>query len=228
MRSDAPSAAPATIRHIIVLGTPSATSFTHAVAETYRDAVRDCGQEACIRDLYAMGFNPLLGQTERLAKPGQGMLRDVAAELALLEDAAVLSFVYPLWVGMPPAIIKGYIDRVLGAGFREPDLVSGAQVSLLRGKRLVGFSSSSSTRPWLEEHGQWTSIRQGIDAYLASVFGMVDGGHIHFDSIVDGVAEQYIRECMAGVRETARRTCAAVLSERHARRNVARRLLVAH
>jgi NAD(P)H dehydrogenase (quinone) len=228
MTINAPSADPATIRHVIVLGTPSVTTFTHAVAETYRDAVRDCGQDAHIRDLYAMGFNPLLGQTERLAKPGHGMLPDVAAELALLEHAAVLSFIYPLWVGMPPAIIKGYIDRVLGAGFREPDLVSGAQISLLRGKRLVGFSSSASTRPWLEEHGQWMSIRQGIDAYLASVFGMVDGGHSHFDSIVEGVTQQYIDECLAGVREAARRTCAAVLSERHASRNQARRLLVAH
>ncbi|WP_010186583.1 NAD(P)H-dependent oxidoreductase [Sphingomonas sp. PAMC 26605] len=223
----APSADPSAIRHIIVLGTPSATSFTHAVAETYRDAVRDCGQHASLRDLYAMRFNPLLGPTERPTVSGHALLPDVAAELALLEGAAVIAFVYPLWVGMPPAIIKGYIHRVLGAGFREPDLLSGTQVSLLHGKRLLGFSASASTRPWLEEHGQWASIRQGIDSYLASVFGLVDGGHVHFDSIVEGVPEHYVRECLAEVRETARRTCAAVLSERHARRNDARRLLLA-
>ncbi len=222
-----PSADPAAIRHVVILGTPSATSFTHAIAETYRDAVRDCGQQASVRDLYAMRFNPLLGPTERPTEAGHALLPDVAAELALIEGAAVLTFVYPLWVGMPPAIIKGYIDRVLGAGFREPDLVSGTQASLLRGKRLLCFSASASTRPWLEEQGQWASIRQGIDSYLASVFGLVDGGHVHFDSIVEGVAESYVRECLAAVRETARRTCAAALSERHARRNDARRLLLA-
>lgn len=222
-----PSADPAAIRHVVVLGTPSPTSFTHTIAETYRDAVRDCGQQASIRDLYAMHFNPLLGAGERPTKDGHALLPDVAAELALLEGAAVLAFVYPLWIGMPPAIIKGYIDRILGAGFREPDLVSGAHVSLLRGKRLLGFSASASTRPWLEEHGQWMSIRQGIDSYLASVFGLVDGGHVHFDSIVEGVAGHYVRECLADVAETARRTCAAALSERHALRNDARRLLLA-
>lgn len=219
-----PSADPTAIRHVVVLGTPSATSFTHAVAECYRDAVRDCGQTASIRDLYAMRFDPLLGTLEWPSGPGGALLPDVAAELALLESAAVLTFVYPLWVGMPPAIIKGYIDRVLGAGFREPDLLSGGHSSLVRGKRLLGFSASSATRPWLEEHGQWASIRQGIDSYLAAVFGMVDGGHVHFDSIVEDVAGHYVRECLSAVRETARHTCAVVLSERHARRNDARRL----
>lgn len=223
----APSADPAAVCHVIVLGTPSATSFTHAIAETYRDAVRACGQHATIRDLYAMRFDPLLRASERSSKAGHAVLPYIAAEIALLEDAAVLTLVYPLWVGMPPAIIKGYMDRVLGAGFRDPDRLSGTQDSLLRGKRLLGFSTSASTRPWLEEHGQWTSIRQGIDAYVASVFGLTDGGHVHFDSIVEGVAEHYIEECLADVRETARRTCAAVLSERHARRNEARRALFA-
>lgn len=222
-----PSADPAAIRHVVVLGTPSASSFTHAVADAYCAAVRECGQEAIVRDLYAMQFNPLLGATERSTRPGHALLPDVAAELALLKGAAVIVLVYPLWVGMPPAIIKGYIDRVLGAGFCAPDPASGAQASLLRGKRLLGFSASASTRPWLEEQGQWASIRQGIDSYLASVFGLVDGGHVHFDAIVDGVADHYVRECLTTARETARQTSAATLSERHARRNDVRRLLLA-
>lgn len=218
---------PAEIRHLVVLGTPSVSSFTHAIAEAYCAAVRECGQAAELRDLYAMGFQPLLGASERPAAPGYRRAADVAAELALLDGAAVIALVYPLWVGMPPAIIKGYIDRVFGAGFEQAALRSDDPISTLEGKRLLSFSASASTRPWLEEHGQWTSIRQGIDSYLASVFTLVDGGHVHFDSIVEGVSLQYVRQCLADVREAARRTCAAVLAERHARRNDARRLLLA-
>lgn len=217
------AADPAAIRHVVVLGSPSPGSFTSTVAQTYCDEVRECGQEAQIRDLYAMRFNALLGNSERPTAPDYRQPSDVTAELAVLETAAVITFVYPLWVGMPPAIIKGYIDRVLGAGFEEPERRSGEHRSTLRGKRLLSFSASASTRPWLEEHGQWTSIRQGIDSYLSSVFALVDGGHVHFDSIVEGVSPQYVGQCLADVREAARRTCAAVLSERHARQNAARR-----
>ena len=223
-----PAAEQAALRHVVVLGSPGAGSFTTAVAQAYCDEVRACGQEAEIRDLYAMGFNALLANSERPTAPDYRQPADVAAELAVLETAAVVSFVYPLWVGMPPAIIKGYIDRVLGAGFEEPERRSGNRVSTLRGKRLLSFSASASTRPWLEEHGQWTSIRQGIDSYLSTVFELVDGGHVHFDSIVEGVSESYVRQCLADVREVARRTCAAVLSERHARQNDARRLQLSH
>lgn len=217
-----------TLRHVVVLGTPSPTSFTHAIAETYCDVVRECGQDAILRDLYAIGFNALLGADERPDAPDYTIAPDAAFELALLEPASVVTFVYPLWVGMPPAIIKGYIDRVFGAGFGASQASANAPVSMLQGKRLLSFSTSASTRPWLEEHGQWISIRQGIDSYLAAVFAMADGGHVHFDSIVDGVAVQYVRECLADVRETARRTCAAVLSERHARHNEALRPFLAH
>ncbi|MGY2736319.1 NAD(P)H-dependent oxidoreductase [Sphingomonas sp. UYP23] len=218
---------PADIRHVVVLGTPSRSSFTHAVAEAYCAEVRECGQTADLRDLYAMGFKPLLASSERSTAPDYRRPSDVAAELAALDEAAVIALVYPLWVGMPPAIIKGYIDRVFGAGFDQAAPRSDKPIATLKGKRLLSISASASTRPWLEEHGQWTSIRQGIDSYLSSVFALVDGGHLHFDSIVEGVSAQYVRQCLSDVRETARRTCAAVLSERHARRNEARRVLLA-
>lgn len=220
----ASSTNPADIRHVVVLGTPSANSFTHSVAMAYCAQVRECGQSAELRDLYAMGFEPLLGASERASARSSCDPSDVAAELSLLDGAAVIALVYPLWVGMPPAIIKGYIDRVFGAGFERSVLRSAEPISRLKGKRLVSFSASASTRPWLGEHGQWTSIRQGIDRYLATVFALVDGGHVHFDSIVEGVSAHYVDQCLADVRESARRTCAAVLSERHAQRNDARRL----
>ncbi|TPG55239.1 flavodoxin family protein [Sphingomonas glacialis] len=223
----ATDADPADLRHVVILGTPSPSSFTHAVAEAYCAEVRECGQAADLRDLYAMGFKPLLSNAERSTAPNHQRPSDVAAELAVLDGAAVIALVYPLWVGMPPAIIKGYIDRVFGAGFDQAALCPDEPISPFTGKRLLSFSTSASTRPWLEEHGQWTSICQGIDSYLSSVFALVDGGHVHFDSIVEGVSAQYVRQCLSDVRETARRTCAAVLSERHARRNEARRVLLA-
>ncbi|MFC3580922.1 NAD(P)H-dependent oxidoreductase [Sphingomonas hylomeconis] len=217
-RAARPSAAPRDISHVIVLGNPDAASFSHAVANAYRDAVIECGQQAVVRDLYAMHFDPLLKADERPGRRGTAPAADVVAEIDLVRDASVITLVYPLWYGLPPAIIKGYIDRVLGAGFSARDIVAGSSHGLLHGKRFMSFSSSASTRPWLEEHGQWVSIRQALDTYLATIFALEEGGHVHFDAIVEGVSEQYVAECLADVRERARRTCSHLLSNRHHQR----------
>ena len=119
---------------------------------------------------------------------------------------------------MPPAIIKGYVDRVLGAGFAPAHLKRATPSALLHGKHLLIFSSSASTRPWLEEQGQFQGLRQAFDLYLQTVFGFRDTRHVHFDAIVQGGKAHYIDECLANVEEVARKLCATLLHERrHAR-----------
>lgn len=59
------------IRHLIVLGHPGPDGFNHAVAAAYGNAVRACGQQAVLRDLYSLDFDPRLSAAERSAS-GQG------------------------------------------------------------------------------------------------------------------------------------------------------------
>ena len=209
---------PQDIRHIVILGHPAAHSFNASVAAAYCDAVEDCGQTAVLRDLYAIGFDPVLRDSERPGTADFAPAPDVAAELALIRDSSVIVLVYPIWFGMPPAIIKGYIDRVLGVGLLARDIKTGEGHGLLEGKRLVILSSSASTMPWLEEHGQWASMRQAFDTYLTMIFAMADNTHVHFDAIVDGRDERFMRENLERAREQARQTCSVILSERHAAR----------
>lgn len=207
---------PADIRHVVVLGHPAGRSFNRAVAEAYVEAVRECGQEAVLRDLYAIGFDPVLKAEERPG-PACVIAPEIEAELEIIRESQVVALVYPLWFGMPPAIIKGYIDRVLGSGFAARQIKSGEAHRLLAGKRLTSLSSSSTSLPWLGEHGQWMSLRQGIDDYLTTIFSMRDAGHVHFDEIVDHLAPHWVDENLERVREHARGICAAVLHDSHAR-----------
>lgn len=203
------------IRHVVVLGHPAKDSFNRAVAEAYCEAVRESGQKAVLRDLYAIGFDPLLKAEERPGSEDFVPTADVQAEIDLLRDSAIVTLIYPIWFGMPPAIIKGYIDRVLGAGFAARNLTTGTPHRLLHGKRLMLFSSSASTLPWLEEQGQWMGLRQAFETYLSAIFGMEQNEHVHFDAIVDGLQSRFVEEHLATVREKARAVCAAMLSERH-------------
>ena len=128
--------------------------------------------------------------------------------MELLEQCDVLTFVYPLWFGMPPAIIKGYIDRVLGTGFRIDDLERRSE-GMLRGKRLAVITTSGTRQTWLEEHGMWVSLRQSFDEYLKTVFGFSRCDHYHADAIGDDLAMADADRILFDVREFARSVCAS-------------------
>jgi len=195
--------------HLVVLGHPSPSSFNAAIANRYAEAVRATHQDAVLRDLYALGFDPLLKEAERTSNGADGVSSDVQGELAFLKQCDVLTFIYPLWFGMPPAIIKGYIDRILGAGFRLDD-IGQAREGVLRGKRLAVITTSASRLPWLEEHGMWISLRQSFDEYLKTVFGFLRSDHYHADSIVDDLSPASANSILFEVEEFARSICAQV------------------
>lgn len=204
------------IRHVVVLGHPTPGSFNHQVADTYCEAVCACGQEVILRDLYAIGFDPLLTSEERLDANSPISAPDVIDELAALENVRALVFVYPVWFGSPPAIIKGYVDRVLGAGFRVGQVRSGAAHPLLAGARLITFSSSGTTVPWLKDRG-YMSLRQEFDNYLTAVFAMREARRTHFDAIVDGLPSRFVSERLETTRREAARLCATLDEEREHR-----------
>lgn len=194
-------------RHLVVLGHPHPGSFNHQVAEAYCRAVRNFWQEAEIRDLYALGFDPLLRD-----EPAT----DIAHDVSLVQGCQVLVFVYPIWFGTPPAIIKGYVERVLGAGFRPEAIKSGEAAQTWHDKRLLTLSSSATTLPWLHAHGQWSGLRQAFDQYLATLFGFRSAEHVHFDSVVSNMPERYARELFGRAADAARYICSEVSQERHA------------
>jgi NAD(P)H dehydrogenase (quinone) len=194
--------------HLVVLGHPGSNSFNAAVAGRYVEAVRATHQDAVLRDLYAIEFDPLLKENERTSNGADGASSDVRTELNLLQQCDVLTFVYPLWFGMPPAIITGYIDRVLGAGFRVDDLNRSPE-GMLRGKRLAVITTSGSKLTWLEEHGMWVSLRQSFDEYLKTVFGFARCDHYHADSIVDDLTSADAERILFEVEEFARKVSAS-------------------
>jgi len=197
-------------RHLIVLGHPRPGSFNHQVAEAYRQTAQDCWHNAEIRDLYALGFDPLLRSDMG------GSSADVEQELALVRACDVLVFVYPIWFGTPPAIIKGYVERVLGMGFRPESLNRGDATALYREKHFLSLSSSATTLPWLNERGQWASLRQAFDHYLAELFGFRSAEHVHFDAVVEDMRDLYARELLGRTMDAARSMCSKVGQEHRA------------
>ena len=170
---------PQTIKHAVIVCHPAQHSFTHTVADRYVETVREHGHEVVVRDLYRLGFDPVLRDEERHGHPGT----DVTAEWAALGKVDVFVLVYPVWFGTPPAMLKGYIDRVFGAGRELGWGGEGGESSRLAGARLVSLTSSGKMRAWLSEKGVLGSLRTVFDRYLSDVLGFVETARYHFDGV---------------------------------------------
>jgi NAD(P)H dehydrogenase (quinone) len=197
-------------RHVVILSHPGPVSFNHAVARTYCDTVRSTGQDVVLRDLYAIGFDPVLKAVERPGPEHPHPLRDVADELEIIRRSDVFVLIYPIWFGSAPAMLKGYVDRVLGAGVVPQAVQDQVPTSLLGEKRLLSFTTSAASGAWLDEQGQQSALRTVFDRYLMHAFGMGKDKHVHFDHITGDLTEQLATQHLHDVRDEAQRICAAV------------------
>jgi NAD(P)H dehydrogenase (quinone) len=201
--------------HLVICANPSPGSFDHAIVAAYVETVNQCHQQVVVRDLYALGFDPVLKSAERPLQGDWSPAPDVAEELDHLARCDILVLVYPIWFALPPAILVGYVDRVLGAGYSFRDLHDQVGQPALRGKPLLSFSTSGTSQSWLNEQGQVLSLREIFDVYLWRGFGMKQSEHVMIDSIVPNVSQAYAAEQLERVRATAVRACSMLASIGH-------------
>jgi len=190
------------MKHAIILAHPSRKSLNAAIAQTYGEAVERLGDEVIVRDLYAMRFNPCLRAAEIPGPKAPVFGVEVRRERALLSDVDVFAFVYPLWFNAPPAILKGYVDRVFSMGFGfQPDF--GGTRPALTGRKLISFTTSGAPDAWVRDTGALSALMRLFDSHLGGTCGLTVVDHAHFGGMVTGITEEAFAEVMAKVRTTA-------------------------
>ncbi|MEP7350773.1 MAG: NAD(P)H-dependent oxidoreductase [Sphingorhabdus sp.] len=199
-------------KHAVILCHPDPESFNGAVAKTYCDAVRANFHEAIVRDLYSLKFNPVLRANEQPSALEFVPLADVAIELDMLSNADVIVLVYPIWFGTPPAMLKGYVERVLGAGFGHRLMRERGPGSVAAGKHLVSITTSGNSSQWLDSQGALVSLHNVFDNYLANAFSMASHSHLHLSGIVADMSDLSVRRELYLVSEIADATCAKLLN----------------
>jgi NAD(P)H dehydrogenase (quinone) len=202
------------LRHVVVLAHPDPHGFNATVADVYCQTVRECGQDAILRDLYAMGFDPVLKDTERPGHEGFTLSQDVIDELDTIRGADVFTIIYPIWFGMPPAMMKGYIDRVFGAGVTPREIQDRAGHSVLSDKHMVSITSSGAREVWLDEQAQIESLKNVLTRYLFHAFGIKSAEHLQFGGITEGFAKNFVGQNFQDVKDRARKICATFAAER--------------
>jgi NAD(P)H dehydrogenase (quinone) len=132
---------------LIILGHPDKNSFNHAIAETCRNKLLNNGHSVVFHDLYKEEFYALLNTDEM---PRNGVIYDtIKKQCADLLSSDAIIVIHPNWWGQPPAILKGWIDRVIRPGiayeFEEGDNGEGVPIGLLKAKTALVFNTSNTS-----------------------------------------------------------------------------------
>lgn len=132
---------------LVILGHPDPSSFNHAIAQTARDELISLGHDVVFHDLIAEKFDPYLPAGEI---PKDAVLPpDIKLHCDELANADGVVIVHPNWWGMPPAVLKGWIDRVVRCGvayeFEETDGGEGVPVRLLTRLKAVTVFNTGNT-----------------------------------------------------------------------------------
>ena len=130
----------------IVLAHPNPGSFNHAIAHAAAATARAAGHAVKFHDLCQEKFPPALSTTEL---PRNARLHPlVARHCREIAGADGIIIVHPNWWGMPPAILKGWIDRVLrpevAYRFVEGDKGEGVPLGLLKAKTAIVFNTANT------------------------------------------------------------------------------------
>jgi putative NADPH-quinone reductase len=98
----------------VILAHPDPASFNHAIAQTAVEALKANGHTVFFHDLYQEKFDPLLN-SEEISKDAMlpSTIKQHCEEIASADGIII---VHANWWGQPPAILKGWVDRVIRPG----------------------------------------------------------------------------------------------------------------
>jgi NAD(P)H dehydrogenase (quinone) len=142
------------MRISVILAHPSSRSFNSAIAQTVVTTLKRGKHTVVFHDLYREKFDPVLPAAE--IKKGAALPPRLKKHCDEIRKADGLVIIHPNWWGEPPAILKGWVDRVLRVGVAYdfppgPQGAAGLPIELLRNIKTVLVFNTSDTPGKREE-----------------------------------------------------------------------------
>lgn len=129
---------------VIIAHSPS-TSFGSSLGEAYAASARESGHNIKTINLHELKYDPILHDGYRTV---QKLEPDLLTAQDAIQWADHIAFLYPIWWGSLPAILKGFVDRVFLPGFAfKYDGKQKFPEKLLKGKS-AHILATMDTPPW--------------------------------------------------------------------------------
>jgi len=169
---------------IVIVGHARRDTFCEALATSYCAGAREAGHQVSCFVTSKMAFDPILHEGFDRVQPLEPDLR-AAHDALVAADHIVI--IFPLWLGALPAILKGFLERVL-----QEELVASSKThafpKLLKGKsaRLVVTMGMPAIlyRLWFHSYALKT-LKRNILGFLGAgpvhtlVYGNIEGAGVN-------------------------------------------------
>lgn len=175
----------------VILAHPQKGSFNHAIAEAVVDALKENSHAVQYHDLCEEKFDPILtGEEIPKSAPLSPAIQQHCEEISAAEGIVII---HPNWWGQPPAILKGWVDRVMRPGtayeFVEGDSGEGVPVGLLKASAALIFNTSNTLED--RERSLFGDPLERI--WKDCIFGLCGVRNVHrrmFGVVVTSTAQQ--------------------------------------
>ena len=189
----------------VILAHPRPGSFNHAIAETVVATLEEAGHAVRFHDLYAEAFDPVL--------PSEEIDRDAVLPPSIGQHCSEIAaadgivFVHPNWWGQPPAILKGWVDRVLRPGmayrFAGTDSGEGIPLGLLPARAALVFNTSNT--PLQREQEVFGDPLEALWKTCICAFCGIPAFHRRMFGVIVTSTEEQRREWLGEARELTHR-----------------------
>jgi putative NADPH-quinone reductase len=169
------------------LSHPNPESYNHALAGKTVDTLKKTGHDVIFHDLYAEQFDPVLPKgEEHLPEPQlppviQNYLRE-------FKEAEGIVFLHPNWWGSPPAVLRGWIERIVRTNSCYNFTESGVRSYV--GGKIVQIFSTSNTPKEIEEKVYGDPIETYWRTVVFGVLGCRSFSRRNFGPIIVSTPEE--------------------------------------
>ena len=177
-------------------------NFNWQLLEKLKDSLLHNGHELVVRDLYQLDFDPVLRTKDFEMISSGNIPADIEKEQSFVSWADAMIFIYPVWWGGMPAIVKGYIDKVFSWGFAYKSNGKGVY-PLLTGKNAIVMNSLGQSRSEYEK-GMFQAMNlinvEGVFGFC----GINVATQLYFSSIhniTEQEKEDYFTQALNAVKE---------------------------
>ncbi|PLX18079.1 MAG: NAD(P)H dehydrogenase [Candidatus Muiribacterium halophilum] len=181
---------------LIIYAHPNPKSFNHAILENLEKTLLDKGNSIKIRDLYSLGFNPILAAKDFEEFIKGNIPADIKIEQNNIDWADHIFFIFPIWWFGMPAILKGFIDRVFSNGFAYKYTEKGP-VGLLNDKVATIINTTGGNKEQYIENKFKEAIDITNDIGKLAFCGIKVIEHKYFygvPMVSDGIRKEYLEE----------------------------------
>ena len=158
---------------LVIIAHPVRTSFNYRLLEAVKAGLADAGHEFQVADLYAENFQPSMIEADFAQFRGEPLPPAIQAEQARVEWSDAMILIFPLWWWTMPAMMKGWIDRVMSYGFAWKD-PSDPDSGGMRHRKIIVMITAGDDAEGLAKRGYDTALHTQLNVGTWNYCGFKD------------------------------------------------------